>query len=338
MARNLSRLSAYRRPSMVSGLLLGVAVALSSIVTRLPGSSDAFSRGARGWLLPLSLVAALLLLVAAVTVAVHVSLTPKFSSVTDEEPLLARPRLPIVRRDVPFVVVLGLHAKAGATSLISNLAVVVATEGRIGPEAGRRPRPVCLLKSRTTGDGVPLDPMRLDHYLLEHPTGTRDDLIELATWHPSGAEFFSTAQRLPHASQLRHMLPMLRRYYDAILFDGSSDDRWLMDAAAELADAVLLVGQPSAARNGLVGQWSERIWGLGFEGKTILVLNRRRATDRSESLRHPFYYTWELSDDPAVRDSERTGTAWGIGNSSAARQLRIGARALLPTLFAGAPG
>ncbi len=338
MVPNLSRLSAYRRPLMVSGLLLAGAVALSSIVTRLPWSSDAFSPLARGGLLPLSLVAALLLLVTAVTVAVHVSLTPKSSAIIDEEPLLARPRLPMVRRDIPFVVVLGLHPKGGATTLVSNLAVLIATEGRVGPEAGRRPRPVCLLNGQTTGDGVPLDPTRLDRYLREHPTDTRDDLIELATWHPSGAEFFSTAERLPHASQLRHLLPTLRRYYDAIFFDGSTDDRWLMDAAAELADMMLLVGQPGSLRNGVVGQWSERVWGLGFEGKTILVLNRRRATDRSESLRHPFYYTWELPDDPAVPDGERTGTAWGIGNSSAARQLRIGAHALLPTLFAGAPG
>ena len=88
----------------------------------------------------------LLLLVGVAVIAMVVTATLSASFVSSptvrpEEPLLARPRLPMVRRDVPFIVVLGAVPKSGATTLACKLAMTVATEGRSPRETARRPDP-----------------------------------------------------------------------------------------------------------------------------------------------------------------------------------------------------
>jgi len=283
--------------------------------------------------LPTVLLGALLLVVTVVTVAVHASLPWVSTTVKTEEPLLAHPRVPAIRRDSPLVVVLGLTPKSGASTLASNLAIIVASEGQSTREPERLARPLCLLNRQEGPDHVELDGSALARYLTAHPTTARDDVVDLAIRHPSGAEFLSIAGGGPNAFQLRQMLPMLRRHYDLIVFDAGTEDRWMTDAAMELADVILLGAWPSADGKETVDRWSERIWGLGLEGKTVLTLNRRVASD-PPTRRTPYQFVLELPDDPTVAEADERGTAWASGrNSSAVRQFRAAVRTLLPHLF-----
>ncbi len=203
-------------------------------------------------------------------------------------------------------------------------------------EPERRPRPLCLLNRHEAPDQVELDGSGLTQYLAAHPTSARDDVVDLAVRHPSGMEFLSLADGGPNPFQLRQLLPVLRRHYDLIILDAGTEDRWLADAAMELADAIILVACHRPDRKDPIDRWSERLWGLGLEGKTILALNRRGAFD-PPMPRHGFPFVLDLPNDSAVTAAEERHTAWATAaNSSAVRQLRAALRLLLPHLFAGA--
>jgi hypothetical protein len=330
-----SALRPYRGSIAASAATLAVAVLLSVAFWRLGlnGHSPAPALAAGG--LPLGLAAGILLVVAAATVAIHISVTAPSPSVSAEEPLLAAPRVPAIRRNAPFIVVLGVRPKSGASTLACGLALVLATQGRIAKEPDRRLRPLCLLRSDDVPSGVPLDRPALETYFRAQSTAVGDDVVDLAGRHPEGIEFLAMGREKPSASQLRQLLPVLRDHYDAIIMDIPADDRWLATTSVELADAVFLMWAPGS-KDGTLQRWVDRLWGLGLEGKTVLTVGRRRAADPPLS-KPGSQFLLEIPEDRAIRDRGDSDMAWAVANASAAgRQLRQAARSLLPELFAQA--
>ncbi len=327
-----SALQPYRASLAVSAATLAVAVLLSIAFWRLGLNGHSLAPIVAAGGLPLGLAAGILLVVAAATVAIHISVTAPSPSVSVEEPLLAAPQVPAIRRNAPFIVVLGVGPKSGASTLACGLALVLATQGRITKAPDRRLRPLCLLRSEDVPSGVTVDSPALETYFRAQSTAVDDDVVDLAGRHPEGIEFLAMGRDEPSASQLRQLLPVLRDHYDAIIMDIPADDRWLATASVELADAVFLMWATGTA-DGTLQRWLDRLWGLGLEGKTILTIGRRRAADPSIPT-HPSHFVLEIPEDTAIRDRGDRDMAWAIANSSAAgRQLRRAARWLLPDLF-----
>jgi hypothetical protein len=325
-------LQPYRGSLIVSTSTLAVAVLLSVALWRLGLNGQALVRGVAEASLPLGVAAGILLVVAAATVAIHISVRAPSPSVSVEEPLLAAPRVPAIRRNSPFIVVLGITPKSGASTLACGLAFVLATQGRIAKEPNRRLRPLCLLRSDDVPSGVSLDSQALEAYLRAQSSAVDDDVVDLAGRHPEGIEFLTLGREKPSASQLRQLLPVLRDHYDAIIMDIPSDDRWLATTSVELADAVFLIWAPST-RDETLTRWVDRLWGLGLEGKTILTIGRRRAADPSLP-KHTSQFVLEIPEDRAIRDRRDSDMSWAVANSSAAgQQLRQAAQSLLPDLF-----
>jgi Mrp family chromosome partitioning ATPase len=327
-----SALQPYYASLAVSAATLAVAVLLSIAVwpLGLNGHSLAPALAAGG--LPLGLAAGILLVVAAATVAIHISVTAPSPSVSVEEPLLAAPQVPAIRRSAPFIVVLGVGPKSGASTLACGLALVLATQGQIAKEPDRRLRPLCLLRSDDLPRGVSLDSQALEAYLRAQSSSVDDDVVDLAGRHAEGIEFLAMGREKPSASQLRQLLPVLRDNYDAIIMDIPADDRWLATVSAELADAVFLMWAPRTEA-GTLQRWLDRLWGLGLEGKTILTVGRRLAADPSLP-KHASQFVLEIPEDGAIRDRGDSDMAWAVANWSAAgRQLRQAARDLLPGLL-----
>jgi hypothetical protein len=325
-------LQPYRRSLAVSTSTLAVAVLLFVALWRLGLNGQPLVRALAQGSLPLGLVAAILLVVAAATVAIHISVTAPSPTMSVEEPLLRAPRVPAIRRNAPFIVILGVRPKSGASTLACGFALVLATQGRIAKEPARRLRPLCLLRSDTVPSGISLDSQALEAYLRGPSSAVDDDVVDLAGRHPEGIEFLAMGREKPSASQLRQLLPVLRDHYDAIIMDIPADDRWLATTSVELADAVFLMWAPGS-QDGTLQRWVDRLWGLGLEGKTILTIGRRRAADPSLPT-HPSHFVLEIPEDRAIRDRGDSDMAWAIANSSAAgRQLRRAARWLLPDLF-----
>src|ERR1700738_1249933 len=170
----------YRGSLAVSASSLAVAVLLSIVLWRLGLNGQPPVRAVAEGSLPLSLAAGILLVVAAATVAIHISVRAPSPSVSVEEPLLADPRVPAIRRNAPFIVVLGITPKSGASTLACGLALVLATQGRIAKEPDRRLRPLCLLRSDDVPSGVALDSPALDTYFRAQSTAVDDDVVNLA--------------------------------------------------------------------------------------------------------------------------------------------------------------
>jgi hypothetical protein len=327
-----SALQPYRGSIAASAATLAVAGLLSIAFWRLGLNGNPLARSLAEGSLLVGLAAGILLVVAAATVAIHISVTAPSPSVSAEEPLLAAPRVPAIRRNAPFIVVLGITPKSGASTVACGLAFVLATQGRMGKEPGRRLRPLCLLRSDDVPGGVSLDSQALETYLRAQSSSVEDDVIDLAGRHPEGIEFLAMGREKPSASQLRQLLPVLRDHYDAIIMDIPADDRWLATTSVELADAVFLMWAPHG-EDGTLQRWMDRLWGLGLEGKTILTVGRRRAADPSPP-KLASQFVLEIPEDRAIRDRGDSDMAWAVANSSAAgRQLRQAARRLLPDLF-----
>jgi hypothetical protein len=318
---------AYRRTRRVSATGLAVVALVAVVLVALERVASPAAQALAAIALPLAVTTGIVILAGVMLVVSPVS--PVLPAQRGEAPLLARPRLPATRHDAPFLVVVGVAPKCGASTLAVNLALLVATEGR--PSGGRahRPRPLCLTAGSAAPDRLELDSNALDTYLAGHPTAARDDVVESMVRHASGAEFLACGESQPNAFQLRQMLPVLRRYYQCIVLDAWRDDQWTTDAAIDLADAVLLVsaGHDTAA----LSRWAERIWLRGGEDKTILVVNRRRAFEARPPT-FGFQYTLELPEEPPRTSDELAMRAWGR-LSAAGRQLGTAARLLLPALF-----
>ncbi|MEA2633852.1 MAG: hypothetical protein QOH92_619 [Chloroflexota bacterium] len=330
MASKVSALRAHRQAVVTPLAALGLAVSVGVGVSAFgPGATPAWHAVAAASL-PLLLLTTLAMIVAAVTVALSASLASAPALARVEEPLLLPPRLPMIRRDAPFIVVLGTAPKSGTTTLARNLAAIVATEGRSVRVPGHRPRPLCLLD---WPDALDADGIGLAHYLTAHPTGLPDDVVDLAVPQSNGVEVLPIADGGPNAYQLRQLLPVLRRYYDLIVLDLKKEDHWLIDTALELADVILVTSLPTPGLQAAIAQWSNRIWALGFEGKSVLTLNRRSASD-TPIPRYRFQFVLELPDDPAIAPPDGLRAAPMGSGSPAARRLQAAVHLLLPDLFA----
>src|SRR5437667_2763438 len=131
-------LQPYRGSLAVSTSTLAVAVLLSVALWRLGLNGQPLIRALAEGSLPVGLAAGILLVVAAATVAIHISVTAPSPSVSAEEPLLAAPRVPAIRRNAPFIVVLAVTPKSGASTVACGLAFVLATQGQMAKEPGRQ--------------------------------------------------------------------------------------------------------------------------------------------------------------------------------------------------------
>src|ERR1700737_518644 len=192
-------LQPYRGSLAVSTSALAVAVLLSIVIWRLGLNGHSLAPPLAAGALPLGLAVGILLVVAVATVAIHISVTAPSPSVSVEEPLLAAPRVPTIRRNAPFIVVLGITPKSGASTLACGLALVLATQARIAKEPGRRLRPLCLLKSDDVPSGVSLDSQALETYLRAQSSSIEDDVVDLAGRPPEGLEFLAMGREKPSA-------------------------------------------------------------------------------------------------------------------------------------------
>src|SRR5438105_4136435 len=134
-----SALQPSRGSLAASAATLTVAVLLSIAFWRLGLNGHPLAPAFAASGLPLGVAAGILLVVAAATVAIHISVTAPSPSVSVEEPLLAAPWVPAIRRNSRISVVLRVTPKCGGRTLACGLACVVATRRRrrAGPNRGR---------------------------------------------------------------------------------------------------------------------------------------------------------------------------------------------------------
>lgn len=332
MAREAPPFRPYRQTAVVSGGALALTLALA-IGLSLAGPSVARLTSALAVIaVPSSLFSLLLLTVGLIATSVRAASPAASSELAAEEPLVMAPRLPLIQRDAPLVLVLGAVPKAGATTLATSLTLLVAEDGRSPQDSARRPRPLLLLERPGIADRNG-QPGWLTEYLADHPTTVRDDVVEMAVRHPSGSEVLRLAAGEMNTIQLRELLAVFRKYYDLIVFDAMVDDHRTVQAAMELADAIVLVIPDRRDGIEAMTRWAERVYGLGLEGRSILAVTRRRAPSSTVSSA-PFLFGLELPEDGTTMASGVALTTWPQ-ISPATRQLRKAARMLLPQLLAG---
>ncbi len=331
MAREAPLFRPYRQTALVSGGALAVALAIA-VGLSLAGPSAGRLTGALAVIaVPASLFSLLLLMAGLVTTSVRAASPAAGSALAAEEPLVMAPRLPLVQRDAPLVLVLGAIPKAGATTLATSLAVLVAEEGRSPQDSARRPRPLVLLERPGVANRNG-QPGWLTEYLAEHPTTVRDDVLEVAVRHPSGTEVLRLADGEVNTIQLRELLAVFRKYYDLIVFDAMVEDHRTVQAAMELADAIVLVIPDRREGIEPMTRWAERVYGLGLEGRSILAVTRRQTPSCMVSSA-PFLFGLELPEADTTVEAGVALTVWArVG--PATRQLRNAARMLLPQLLA----
>ena len=329
-----SALGPYRSTVVVSVSTLVSALLLSIVLWQLGLDGYPLLRDLGGASLPLSVAAGIGLVLAIAVITIHVSLAPSTASVTAEEPLVSAPRVPAVRRRAPFIVVVGVTPKAGATTLAGALAMVIATDGGVGKEA-RRPRPICLMRDDDLPSGVTLDTQSIDAYLRSHPADVPEDILDLAGRHPDGIEFLSIGGARPNAIQVDLLLPILREHYDAIIMDIPADAHWTASMSMGLADAVFLVVTSGESASTLE-LWLDRLWGLGLEGKTIVTIGRRRARDRQRGGK-AYQFFLEIPEGSAISANDVDSMTWAVGDTGVTRQLKQAARRLLPDLYSKEP-
>ncbi len=330
MAREAPPFRPYRQAVLVSGGAFAVALAIA-VGLSLAGPSAGRLSGALAVIaVPVGVSSLLLLMAGMVATSVRAASPAAGSALTAEEPLLMAPRLPLIQRDAPLVLVLGAVPKAGATTLSTSLAMLVAEEGRSPQDRARRPRPLVLLQRPGVAnrDG---QPGWLTEYLAEHPTTVRDDVLEVAVRHASGTEVLRLADGDVNTIQLRELLAVFRKYYDLIVFDAMVEDHRTVQAAMELADAIVLVIPDRREGIEAMTRWAERVYGLGLEGRSILAVTRRH-TPSSMVSSAPFLFGLELPEDGTTVEAGVALTAWNP-TGPATRQLRKAARMMLPHLL-----
>src|SRR6266566_1073583 len=331
MAREAPQFRPYRQAVLVSGGALAAAFAIA-VGLSLAGPSVGRLTGALAMIaVPAGLFSLLLLVAGLVATSVRAASPAAGSALAAEEPLVMAPRLPLIQRDPPLVLVLGAVPKAGATTLSTSLAMLVAEEGRSPQDTARRPRPLVLLQRQGVANRNG-QPGWLTEYLAEHPTTVRDDALDVAVRHPNGTEVLRLADGDVNTIQLRELLAVFRKYYDLIVFDAMVEDHRTVQATMELADAIVLVIPDRREGIEAMTRWAERVHGLGLEGRSILAVTRRH-TPSSMVSSAPFLFGLEFPEDGTTVEAGVGLTVWArVGPAN--RQLRNAARRLLPQLLA----
>jgi hypothetical protein len=179
-----------------------------------------------------------------------------------------------------------------------------------------------------------LSPQPLEEYLAGHPYRVGSEVVNLGVRHPSGCELFCLGGGRQSQDCLPLLVPELRRHYDAVLVDGGPGQSQAVDVALDLGDALLLVALPTAASVESTGLWIERVWSLGLEPKTALLLNRVTAWPAPpRELSLAFLYQAQLPAEPDVIALDQEGVPWSTdGRLRLARRLADIVGQLFPNL------
>jgi hypothetical protein len=254
-----------------------------------------------------------------------------------EEPWLAEPRLPRTRARCPLIGFIGLEPGAGSSTIAFNLGVLLATEGtrRSSGDHPRRPRPLCLLAEGSLTEALGLSPYALREHVATFPGRITQDVIDLASRHPSGCEFICVQRGVLGRHQLRLFRDAVEQYYDALIVDCSSADSWLREAVEDVSDVIVLIALPSGASTDAGASAAERAVAGHRLAISALLANRLTAGRRMpEGLGAIFENHAEIPEEAAVASMDRAGLPWCLAPlSQAGRQLRLFASGLLPEIF-----
>lgn len=286
-------------------------------------------------LVPAVLAAAALAIGLVVAIAVRARMQHHLPVVQGEEPLLSPPRLPAARRRQPVVALAGL-VSGGADSIAFNLAVLAAVAGELEVEGvRRRPRPACILPAGAFSERLDVRSESLTEFLAAHPYQLSPEVVSLATWHPSGCELFALERGNRAVEYLKLLVPALRRQYDLVVIACDVEDRYLADSAAELSDSFIVVGAAGPANSVAAAEWLDRIWSLGLEQKSgLIVAGRTAGREAMGDVAARSLYHAELPGERALEILDSRGLPWAIDQRLASsRQLELSARQLLPHLF-----
>jgi hypothetical protein len=285
---------------------------------------------------PLLAAIAALVVVWTATVILKARAVRRLPSVGQEEPLLSPARLATGQPEVKVVILAGVERGCGASTLTFNLAVSLAAQGaKSGADDVRRPRPACVLTEGPLSAALGLNPEQLEEHLGQRPYRVAPEVVNLAVRHPSGCALFCLRRDDRDSRALGLLLGELGRRFDAVLVDAALPERDLGHLAAEMSDFLLLVAQPTGSSVNAAGRWIERVWGMGLEPRTGLILNRVPAWPPPPlELRLAFLHHSELPHQQQVPALDRRGLPWSQdAGLAAARQLSAIARGLFPTLM-----
>lgn len=254
-----------------------------------------------------------------------------------EEPVVAAPSLPAIMDRAQVVTLFGLTPGCGVSTLAFNLAVSLAVHGEARSGDTRQPvRPACLLAEGRLSTALGLKPDRLEEHLARPPWEVKPEVVNLAAAHPSGCALFCLKPRDEPADSVHRLLAELRRQYDAVLVDGAAAGGRLTAVDAWHSDLFLLVGLPARSSVEPAGRWIERVWGMGLENRTALVLNRVPAWPPPRELLLAFYYLVLLPEEPRVRALDQRGVPWSLDDRLAmAERLADVGRQLFPAFAEG---
>ncbi len=235
---------------------------------------------------------------------------------------------------------MGVESGAGSSTLAFNLAVATAVEGRLpstAPRAGR-PRPMCLLTEGALSESLGVDRFHALMELLERNVArVPDEVVNLAKRHPSGVELLALAPGRLNVEQLRRLLQLLRRHYDAIVIDCPRGDSWLEEIVTQVVDVLLLVALPSDRSAGECRRWVDRLWRQRAEQRAAVLVNRRTLDRAPEGVTRGFVHSIHVSDNGTVADFDSHGVPWVLDASLApASEMGKVAAALMPPMFAEA--
>ncbi len=256
-----------------------------------------------------------------------------------EAPLLPAASVPAILGRCPVVGIMGVESGAGSSTLTFNLAVATAVEGHLPPTAPRagRPRPICLLTEGALSESLGVDADGLMELLERNVARVPEEVVNLAKRHPSGVEILALAPGRLNVEQLRRLLQLLRRHYDAIVIDCPRGDLWLEEIVTQVVDVLLLVALPSNRSAGECRRWVERLWRQRAEQRTAVLVNRRTLDRPPEGVTRGFVHSIHISDNRTVADFDSRGLPWVLDTSLAtASEMGKVAAALMPPMFAEA--
>jgi Mrp family chromosome partitioning ATPase len=257
-----------------------------------------------------------------------------------EEPLLTPGSLPAVLGRCPVIGLMGVESGVGATTLAFNLAVATAVEGRLPSTATRsgRPRPICLLTEGALSESLGVSADALTDLLLQNVGRVPDEVVSLAKRHPSGVEMLALAPGKVNVEQLRRLLELLRRHYDAVVIDCPRGDLWLEEIVTQVVDALLIVALPTEKSAGESRRWLDRLWSQRAEQRSAVVVNGRTVRQPPADVTRGFVHSVHISAEVGVADLDSRGIPWILDLRLApTRELKAVAGALMPGMFGEMP-